>query len=150
MVKLYLLTDIKGMGLKGTIVEASDGHAHNFLIPQKKAKIATSGDIEKAKSLTQKIEANKQKKLDFIDNLKEMSKSGEPILSISGKASNGKLFAGIHAPTIAELLKAKFGVELNPKKNITLDDHLKAIGNHTVKISYNGKETDIIVEITQE
>ena len=39
--KVVLLADVKGLGKKGELCNASDGYARNFLIPQKKAILAT-------------------------------------------------------------------------------------------------------------
>ena len=35
--KIVLLEDIKGLGVRGDVCEVGDGYALNFLIPQKKA-----------------------------------------------------------------------------------------------------------------
>ena len=44
--KVILLKDIKGTGKKGEIINASDGHARNFLIPRGLAKEATDGSVK--------------------------------------------------------------------------------------------------------
>ena len=43
--KVILLKDIKGTGKKGDIINASDGHARNYLIPRGLAKEATDGSV---------------------------------------------------------------------------------------------------------
>ena len=71
--KVILLTDVKGTGKKGDLVEVSDGFAQNFLLKQKKAKLADNSainqkqmadnskqyhydqDLQKAKDLAQKV-----------------------------------------------------------------------------------------------
>ena len=44
--KVILLKDIKGTGKKGQVINASDGHARNYLIPRGLAKEATSGNMK--------------------------------------------------------------------------------------------------------
>ena len=46
--KVVLLKDLKGKGKKGDIIEASDGYAKNFLIPQGIAKAGTSSNLNEA------------------------------------------------------------------------------------------------------
>ena len=38
--KVVLLEDVKGLGKKGDVVNASDGYVRNFLLPKKLAKAA--------------------------------------------------------------------------------------------------------------
>ena len=42
MMKVILLTDVKGTGKKGELAEVSDGYARNYLIPRKLAKEANA------------------------------------------------------------------------------------------------------------
>ena len=51
--KVILLVDVKGTGKKGDIVEVSDGFAQNFLLKQKKAKVADNSAINQ-KQMTDK------------------------------------------------------------------------------------------------
>lgn len=39
--KVILLSDIKGVGKKGEVINASDGYSRNFLFPKKLAEEAT-------------------------------------------------------------------------------------------------------------
>ena len=47
--KVILLQDIKSVGKKGDIVEASDGYARNYLMPKKLAKEASAANVNQAK-----------------------------------------------------------------------------------------------------
>ena len=40
--KVILMQDVKSLGKKGELVEASDGYARNFLLPRKLAKEANA------------------------------------------------------------------------------------------------------------
>ncbi len=44
--KVILLKDVKNIGKKGETVNVSDGHARNFLIPNKLALVATEKSLE--------------------------------------------------------------------------------------------------------
>ena len=41
-IQVILLEDVAGQGRKGEIVSVSDGYAHNFLLKNKKAVLATA------------------------------------------------------------------------------------------------------------
>lgn len=57
--KVTLLKDIKKLGRKGEVREVADGHAMNFLVPQRLANIYTAAS---AKELTKKTSKPKSKK----------------------------------------------------------------------------------------
>ena len=44
--KVILLSDVKKVGKKGSVVEVSDGYGANFLIPKKLAVLATKTSLE--------------------------------------------------------------------------------------------------------
>ena len=48
--KVILLGDIKGVGKKDQVIEASDGYARNFLFPKKLAVEANNENMSKLKS----------------------------------------------------------------------------------------------------
>ena len=57
--KVILLKDVKGTGKKGDVINASDGHARNFLIPRGLAKPATDSNVKELKH--QQASADKRK-----------------------------------------------------------------------------------------
>ena len=57
--KVILLSDIKGVGKKDQVIEASDGYARNFLFPKKLAVEANSTNMNNLKA---KQESNQYRK----------------------------------------------------------------------------------------
>ena len=70
--KVILLEDVKSVGKKGELVNASDGYAKNFLFPKKLAVEATKSNLNDFE-LKQKAEA-KRKKEELIRNPKLLEK----------------------------------------------------------------------------
>lgn len=102
--KVILLADIKGVGKKDEVINASDGYARNFLFPKNLALEANKENMAKLKS---KNDAKAYQKEMDIKAAKEVA---EKINSITMKlevkaGENGKIFGGVTAKEIAENLK---------------------------------------------
>ena len=97
--KVILKQDIKGVGKKDQIINASDGYARNFLLPKGLAVVADSTNMSNLKS---KNEANAYKKNQELENAKSIAnKLNETTLKIKAKVGeNGKLFGGITSKEI--------------------------------------------------
>ena len=143
--KVILLVDVKGTGKKGDLVEVSDGFAQNFLIKQKKAKVADNTAIN------QKQMSDKAKEYHYEQdksNATELAKKlNNVVLRLSVKAGdNGKIFGSITSAEIAEQLK-KDGYGIS-KKQIVLDSPIKYAGNYKIEVKlFTGISAKITVEI---
>ena len=130
--KVILTQDIKSVGKKGQIIDASDGYARNYLLPKKLAVIADAANLNELKT---KQEANKYKKDMSMANAKELSeKMKNYSLTFKIKAGeNGKTFGSITAKDIADELNKKYYVEVD-KKKICLSDSIKNLGVYNIEI----------------
>ena len=130
--KVVLLTDVKGHGKKGDIVEASDGYARNFLLPKKMAEIATADVLNNIKGKNEAAAYHKQQE---IDAAKEIAKSLEGAkIVLTGKAGdNGKLFGKITNQNVADAIKMQLHHVID-KRKVVLPDGIKAIGETSVEI----------------
>jgi large subunit ribosomal protein L9 len=99
--KVLLLEDISKLGRKNEIVEVSDGFAKNFLIPHKKAIIATAKIIAQYQQKKQKEAALNQQKEKEINALAEKLSSWVFKFSVKvGK--NNEVFSSVHDSEIRE------------------------------------------------
>lgn len=130
--KVVLLTDVKGHGKKGDIVEASDGYARNFLLPKKMAEIATADALNNLKGKNEAAAFHKQQE---IDKAKEVAKSLEgAVVTLEGKAGdNGKLFGKITNQNVADAIKYQLHHVID-KRKIVLPDGIKTVGETSVEI----------------
>lgn len=133
--KVILLEDIKGVGKKDEVINASDGYARNFLLPRKKAIEATEENLSKLKAKKDSVLFKKD--VDFKE-AKEIAKRMETmVLHLKVKAGeNGKIFGGVTAKEIAENLKKEYGIEVD-KKKVMLNETIKTIGRFSVEIKLN-------------
>lgn len=130
--KVVLLTDVKGHGKKGDIVEASDGYARNYLIPKKMAEVATADVLNNIKG---KNDAAKYHKEQEIAAAKELAKSieGKKVVIKSKAGENGKLFGKITNQNVAEAIKYQLHVVID-KRKVVLPDGIKNIGETSVEL----------------
>ena len=135
--KVILKADIKGVGKKDQIINASDGYARNFLFPKNLAVEANSENMSKLKA---KQDSNAFKKSQEKEEAKKTAeKLSKIMLKIPVKAGeNGKIFGGVSAKEISELLKENYQIEVD-KKKIELKETIKTLGLRTITIKlYEG------------
>ena len=92
--KVILLSDVRGSGKKGDIVNVSDGYARNFLLPKKLAKEANAQALNE---LNNEIKAKEHKleiqKNEALENVKKIE--GKTIKISASAGENGNLFGSV-------------------------------------------------------
>ena len=133
--KVILLTDVKGKGKKGQMIEVSDGYARNFMLPKKLAIEATADAINTMKmndkATQERIAREKAAALETSKKLRAMT------LVVKAKGGGaGRLFGAVTNAEIASALE-KQGVKLD-KRKIVLAENIKNVGTYTVtcKLGY--------------
>ena len=135
--KVILLADIKGVGKKDQVINASDGYARNFLFPKKLAVEANNENMEKLKAKNESKAYKKEMDIKEAEAVKE--KIEKITMKMVVKAGeNGKIFGGVTSKEIAENLKKEYSIEID-KKKVLLPETIKNIGTFTVDIKlYEG------------
>jgi large subunit ribosomal protein L9 len=129
--KVILKENIKGVGKKNEVINASDGYARNFLFPKKLAVEATPENMNK---LNSQNEAKQYKKDVEKEKAKEIAKKLENItLQIKVQAGeNGKIFGSVSSKEISESLEKQYKISID-KKKIELKEPIKVLGTRTVE-----------------
>lgn len=146
--KIILLKDVKNIGKKGEVVNASDGYARNYLFPKKLAEEATDNTV---RVVNKKKEAERKKKLAEIQEAqKEANRIKGKSIKISAKAGdNGRLFGAITTKDISEELKKQLNISIDKKKINT--ENLKQAGKYDVELKlYPEVSTKITVIIEEQ
>lgn len=130
--KVILLENIKGVGKKDEVINASDGYARNFLFPKKLAVPADSGNMSK---LNDKKASQAHKKELELNEAKQIAEQINKIeLQIKVKAGdNGKIFGGVTNKEISEELKKSHNINID-KKKILLKENIKNLGRFNIEI----------------
>ena len=129
-IQVILLEDVAGQGRKGEIVSVSDGYAHNFLLKNKKAVLATAEELQKIenrkKKEAKKHEEERQKAIEVKKILEGK------VLTISVKSGeNGKLFGAITSKEISSQIKEELNLDIDKKK---IEANIKSLGTDEVSI----------------
>ena len=129
--KVVLLTDVKGSGKKGELVNVSDGYARNFLFPRKLAKEANAQAMNELKNAQAAAEHKVQVEKDNANEAK--AKLDGKSVKITAKAGQGgKLFGSVTSKEIAEAIKAQYQVTID-KRRIESSD-IKEFGTFECEI----------------
>lgn len=130
--KVILKTDIKGVGKKNELINASDGYARNFLFPKNLAVEANSENMSKLQA--QKNSEQFKKDTEKEDAKKIAEKLTKITVRIQVKAGeNGKIFGGVSAKDISEELEKQHKIKID-KKKIVLNETIKTLGVHSVEV----------------
>lgn len=143
--KVILTQDVKNLGKKGDIVNASDGYARNFLLSKGLAKEATEGNVKVTNA--QKEAERKQKLADTEAALKLSNELKEKELVMKVKAGDGgKLFGAITSKDIAEEIKKQLNLDFD-KKKISVNN-IKSLGVYEAEIKlYTGISGKLTIKI---
>lgn len=128
--RVILRTDVDMVGKRGDLVDVSDGHARNHLIPKGLAMRATADAEAQAEQMRKAREVRDTK---AIEAAQEVATALVPrTIHITAKAGEtGQLFGAVHEAEISEAVKAQTEIELD-KKIIIIDEPIKTVGTHYV------------------
>lgn len=132
--KLILTADVPGLGAPGDIVDVRDGYGRNYLLPQRKAILATKGAEKQVQVIKRAQLAREIRNSDHANEVKQALENLTGKLSISARTADGsKLFGSITTAEIVAAIKAAGGPAVD-KRIVETDGHIKTVGSHKVQI----------------
>jgi large subunit ribosomal protein L9 len=129
--KVILLQDVKNMGKKGDVINASDGYARNFLFPRKLAQEATEASMHIINNRNENERKQKLFELEAAQKLAEELK-GKEIKITSKTGESGKLFGAITNKDVAALISTQYKVTVDKKKIVM--DTIKVAGTYDIEV----------------
>ncbi|MCX7193156.1 MAG: 50S ribosomal protein L9 [Proteobacteria bacterium] len=141
--QIILMEKVINLGQLGDVVNVKNGYARNYLIPQGKAKRATTANMAEFEVRRAEIVAADQAKL--ADAQARGEKLAGTTVQISQKAGvDGRLFGSVTNADIADALVA-LGFEVDKAQVRMSEGHLKSVGDYAVSIQLH---TDVAADIT--
>ena len=129
--KVILLQDVKKLGKKGDVIEASDGYARNYLFPRKLAEEATANALHVVNA---KKENERRKKLAELEAAQKLAAElkGKEVTVKAKAGESGRLFGAITNKDIAEVINTTFKLSVDKKKVVM--ETIKIAGTYDVEI----------------
>ena len=131
--KVILLTEVKNKGGEGDVVEVARGFFNNYLGPQKKAVLATAGNLKQLEQRRGNIAKREEKRIADAEALKA-SLEGKKIFVDAKVGEEGVLFGSVTTSMIADAVLAETGVEID-RKRLDVRKAIKTAGEHTVALN---------------
>lgn len=138
---VILLADIPGVGQIGDLCKVKDGFARNYLLPTRKAMVATADAKKRFERQKEKLMAERDKQLAKSRGLADkVVKAG--LVFERPVGLGGRLFGSVNAKDIMQEL-AKQGATIE-KKSILMNGSIKAIGEHTIRVRIHSQ---VVVDV---
>jgi large subunit ribosomal protein L9 len=133
-VELLLVQSVDHLGKQGDVVEVKAGYAHNYLVPQGLATLASKHHkrmVEKHRARLMEIERKRLSNLEAA--AAEISKQS---VTIEANANDeGHLYGSVTAADIVNALK-QAGITITADQ-VKLEGLLKELGLYTVKVQFH-------------
>ncbi len=145
--KVILKQDVKNLGKKGELVNASNGYARNYLFPNG---LAVEANATAMNELKNKESAQKYHKAEEIKAAKEYAEQldGKTFKVTAKAGANGRLFGSVTAKDVAEKIKETLGIDID-KRKISMDD-IKQFGTAEAEVKvYQGISARIYVQVAE-
>lgn len=145
--KVILQQDVKNLGKKGDLVNASDGYARNFLFPKGLAIEANSSAMN---DFNNKEASKKFHKAEEIKAAKaDAEKLDGKTFKLKAKAgANGKLFGSVTSKDVSKQIKEELGIDIDKRKIVMPD--VKAFGTVQAEIKvYQGISAKVFVQVSE-
>jgi len=129
--ELILREDVSTLGRRGDVIKVADGYARNYLLPRGLAMAVTDSN---------KAMIEKEKKAHTARMAKEKAEfetlagriAGLRFIAPRKVGENDQLYGSVTSGDIGDFLKTK-GIDID-KRKVQLDDAIKHLGEHEVKI----------------
>lgn len=140
--KVLLLQDVKGLGRKGEVKNASNGYARNYLIPQGFAKAATTGESEHVVQEAQKRQLRLEEQKEILSKLRNQTQTSPiPVPIEVGK--RGEIFHALSLANIEEAVKEHLPNTIK-HFSVEIKKPIKTIGSHEITLNLGGGVRDTL------
>lgn len=130
--KVILLSELKGKGGEGDVIDVADGFANNWLLPQKIAIKATEGNLKQLEQKRNNIAKREVVRLAEA-NEKATQLEGKVVRIEARLGDEGQLFGSVTNVQISEAIQAQLGLEVD-RHRIDVRP-IKEAGSHAAVVS---------------
>ncbi len=133
--KVILKEDIDKLGSAGDLVAVKDGYGRNFLIPQKKAVLATKGAIAELELMKKRAAIQAELTVKEAKDLAKILEATSLTISVT-TGEDDKIHGTVTNVQIAEALQER-NIMVD-RRDISIDSDVKVLGEYTATVSLLG------------
>ena len=130
---VILKQDVQKLGYADDVVKVKNGYGRNYLIPQGMAILATETN-KKVLAENLKQRAFKAEKIKKEAEVIAAKLNGITVKIGAKVSSTGKIFGSVTNIQLAEAIKEQFNHEVDRKKIIFKNEHVKEVGTYDATI----------------
>lgn len=142
--KVILRSDLPGVGKRGDIVEVSNGHARNYLLPKGLALVATDGAVSQATAMRRARDLRDAADRESAQTIASTLVS-KTITIVSKAGGEGRLFGSVTTADIAKAIHEQVNISIDRRKLHV--DPIKSLGSHQVTVKLHA---DVQFPVTVE
>ncbi|MBQ4433397.1 MAG: 50S ribosomal protein L9 [Bacteroidales bacterium] len=132
--EIILKQDVQNLGYADEIVKVKNGYARNYLIPQGLAIPATEPN-RKMLAETLKQRAFKLEKIRKEAEFMAGKIEGLEVVIPTKASEKGTIFGSVTNIAVANALKEQHDIDIDRKKIIIKEDHIKELGEYTAQVN---------------
>src|SRR3989344_6336753 len=134
--QILLLQDVKGLGRRGEVKNASNGYARNYLIPKGLAKAATQWETENILKQTQEKTSKETELRKTLEDLRVRTEEN-PVPASIEVGRRGEIFHAITIPNVENSLKV-YDPAIAKQGAVEIKKPIKEMGRHEVSLNLGG------------
>ncbi|MGD0880905.1 MAG: 50S ribosomal protein L9 [Acidimicrobiales bacterium] len=140
--KVLLRSDVDGVGKRGDIIDVAGGFARNHLLPAGKAILASEGVEAQGAAMRRSRDLRDARDREGSETVAKTLVGNT--ITISARASNGKLFGSVGAADIVRHVEEQYGAVID-RNSLVLEEAIKTVGEHNVRVELVG---GVVFELT--
>ena len=146
--KVILRSDLAGVGKRGDIVDVSDGHARNYLLPRGFAMPASDGAVAQAKAMRRSRDLRDAADRESAQTVASALVAQTIVIPMKSGAE-GKLYGSVTTGDIATAIQSQTNITIDLKKLHA--EPIKALGTYTVTAKlHSDVEFPVTVEVVKQ
>lgn len=147
--KVIFTDSVTGVASKGDIKNVKDGFYRNYLLPYKKAMMATEPLIKEWEERRKKMLIEKEQIKAQFEEIKRRI-AGVKVKIEKKITAKGTLYGGVKQSDIAKAIQNQLNLEVTAEF-VVIDKPIKSVGVYGIKLNLGeGIETNLEVEVVEK
>ena len=131
--KVILLTELRGKGGEGDVIDVAQGYAENYLFRQGIALPATKGNLKQLEERRRNIQKREIRRIEDAEAVRGMLE-GKLVEIDARVGEEGQLYGSVTAPMIADAIQEQLGITVD-RRRVELNTPIKTAGLHVVDVN---------------